>query len=129
MNDYACKKMNPETQLNWNKMFKAPVIAIALLSNASVTACTSVNQDEIEEPSQFELLNGASDIEIGMNRLEVYDLMANGVDVGRRGLGAPWCENFSFSTPGGERYTRVYYDLGNRVERVSFNHKEPCYIE
>jgi hypothetical protein len=129
MNDYTCKKMNPETQLNWKKMFKAPVIAIALLSSASVTACTSVNQDEIEEPSQFELLNGASDIEIGMNRLEVYDLMANGVDVGRIGLGAPSCENFSFSTPGGERYTRVYYDLGNRVERVSFNHKELCYIE
>ena len=129
MNDYTCKKMNPETQLNWKKMFKAPVIAIALLSSASVTACTSVNQDEIEEPSQFELLNGASDIEIGMNRLEVYDLMANGVDVGRIGLGAPSCENFSFSTPGGERYTRVYYDLGNRVERVSFNQKEPCYIE
>ena len=129
MNDYTCKKMNPETQLNWKKMFKAPVIAIALLSSASVTACTSVNQDEVEEPSQFELLNGASDIEIGMNRLEVYDLMANGVDVGRIGLGAPSCENFSFSTPGGERYTRVYYDLGNRVERVSFNHKEICYIE
>ena len=129
MNDYPFKKMNPETQSNSRKMFKALVIAIALMSSASVTACTSVNQDENEEPSQFELLNGASDVEIGMNRLEVYDLMANGVDVGKIRLEAPWCENFSFSTPGGERYTRVYYDLGNRVERVSFNQKEPCYIE
>lgn len=128
MNDAPGKRMNPEAQSCRTKMLKALVIVIALMSSLSVTACTSAEQDEIEEPSQFELLNGASDLELGMNRLEVYDLMANGVDVGRIGIEAPWCENFSFSTPDGKRYTRVYYDLRNRVERVSFNQREPCYL-
>jgi len=126
MNDYPCKKMNPETQLNWKKMFKAPVIAIALLSSASVTACTSVNQDKTEKFSPEAIPIEAKEVKIGMNQFDVYELL----EPGYKPSGVtPNCENFPYPTPSGTRYTRVHYSIDRRVSGVDYDQAEECFIE